>query len=149
MASPPSPNPSIIVYRGLDIPPGAYVWSAFVNKLECRLRFGGLSYRTEPGNFIQAPRGKIPWIQISGNGSPDGKSSAQTSISDSALISKDLVERGLLGEDLNTRLSPVGKAQDLALRALLEDKLYFYQVGGRPDSALCQIASSHFIPLYN
>ncbi|KAJ5494469.1 hypothetical protein N7463_010556, partial [Penicillium fimorum] len=30
-------------------------------------------------------------------------------------------------EDLNRRLSPVEKAQDLSLKALLEDKLYFYQ----------------------
>ncbi len=32
-------------------------------------------------------------------------------------------------DDLNAKLSPTEKAHDLALRALLEEKLYFYQVG--------------------
>jgi len=37
------------------------------------------------------------------------------------------VEEGRL-EDLNAKLSPTERAMDLAIRALLEDKLYFYQV---------------------
>ena len=125
-----NPQPSITVYRGLDIPAGQYVWSAFVNKLECRLRFGALDYRVEPGNFLKAPRGKIPWIALTDPTLAGGSanSSAETLISDSALISRDLVQRGLL-RDLNEGLTPVEKAQDLAIRALVEDKLYFYQVG--------------------
>ena len=38
------------------------------------------------------------------------------------------VEDGVLDE-LNAKLSPTEKAHDLALSALLENKLYFYQVG--------------------
>ena len=39
------------------------------------------------------------------------------------------MEDGVL-EDLNARLSPVERAYDAALTALLEDKVYFYQVSG-------------------
>lgn len=48
-------------------------------------------------------------------------------LSDSTLISEKLVVDDL-AEDLNSNLTAVEKAQDLAVRALLEDKLYFYQV---------------------
>lgn len=51
-----------------------------------------------------------------------------TILADSTLISEKLVEDGVLDE-LNAKFSPTEKAHDLALRALLEDKLYFYQVG--------------------
>ncbi len=47
---------------------------------------------------------------------------------DSTLIIKHLVDDGSM-EDLNAKLDPVEKSYDLALRALLEDKLYWYQVG--------------------
>ncbi len=49
-------------------------------------------------------------------------------LADSTLIVENLVEDGIL-DDLNATLSPTEKAYDLALRALLEEKLYFYQVG--------------------
>jgi hypothetical protein len=42
----------IIVFRGFK-DPGVHVWSPFVNKLEARLRFAGLSYRVEPGSPMQ------------------------------------------------------------------------------------------------
>lgn len=42
-------------------------------------------------------------------------------------------------EDLDAKLSPTEKAHDLALQALLEDKLYFYQVGlPHPNASPCQ-----------
>lgn len=43
------------------------------------------------------------------------------------MISEKLVDDGL-AEDLKAKLTPVEKAQDAAVRALLEEKLYFYQV---------------------
>lgn len=115
-------QPSLTLYRGFPIS-AAYVWSPFVTKLETRLRFGGLSYKTEQGSPPKGPRGKIPYLAISKNGSSDPET-----VSDTALISQKLVADGL-AEDLNGNLTAVEKAQDLALRALLEDKLYFYQVG--------------------
>ncbi|KAJ5826383.1 glutathione S-transferase [Penicillium riverlandense] len=100
---------------------GHYTWSPFVTKLEARMRFAGISYRTESGSPRTAPRGKIPYLTIES----DDNQPPQT-VSDSALIIKGFVENGIV-EDLNAQLSPAEKAQDLALRALLEDRLYFLQ----------------------
>lgn len=111
---------SITLFRGFP-ETNCYVWSPFINKLEARLRFGGLPYRTEPGSITKSPRGKLPYISISNE---DGTSQL---LSDSALITKELIARGKL-EDLNENLSPNQKLQDTALQALFEDKLYFYQV---------------------
>jgi hypothetical protein len=105
----------LIVYRGwLD--PGKHVWSPFVIKLEARLRFAGVSYITDCGSVRKAPKGKIPYLEC-----------ADGTLGDSTLIIKQLVEWNRI-PDLNAKLSPAAKAQDLALRALFEDKLYFYHV---------------------
>lgn len=117
------PHVNINLYRGFQ-GSSTYVWSPFVTKLEARLRFGGLSYRNEAGSPFSGPRGKIPYVTIS---KPD-PASPPTTMGDSTLIVRKLVEDGLI-EDLNGKLDPVDKARDLALRALLEDKLYWYQVG--------------------
>jgi len=92
-----------------------------VTKVEARLRFAGLPYRTDAGSPKVAPRGKIPYVTISEADAP------ATSLADSTLIIDNLKENGFLG-DLNDGLSPVEKTHDMALKALLEDKLYFYQV---------------------
>jgi hypothetical protein len=47
-------------------------------------------------------------------------------MADSALIIERLVSGGLL-PDLNALLGTAEKVYDVALRALLEEKLYFYQ----------------------
>ena len=79
----------------------------------------------------KAPRGKIPYVAIS---KPDSDSQAATPatfptlLANSTLIVETLVEDGVL-DDLNARLSPTEQAHDAALRALLEEKLYFYRVG--------------------
>jgi Glutathione S-transferase N-terminal domain len=117
------PTTGITLYRGFQ-GSGAYVWSPFVNKLEARLRFAGLSYSSEAGSPMKAPRGKIPYVKIS---KPDAENETPTLLGDSSLIIGHLMDEGLL-EDLNATISPADKAHDAALRALLEDKLYFYQV---------------------
>jgi hypothetical protein len=110
----------LTLYRGFD-DAGEYVWSPFVTKVEARLRFANLKYKSASGSVQKSPKGKIPYFSIQ---SPNSETST---ISDSALIIKTLVDEGIL-EDLNARLSPVEKAHDLAIRALLEDRWYFYQV---------------------
>ena len=102
---------------------GRYVWSPFVTKLELRLRLAGIKYKTAAGNaFKEAPTGKIPYVNI------HSKSTSSTMcIGDSALIAKWFVEQGFASE-LNTRLDATGAAHDLALKSLVEDKLYFYNV---------------------
>lgn len=121
MSAPKSPI-SLTVFRGFP-DKGCFVWSPFVTKLEARLRFGNISYRTEPGSIPQAPRGKVPYVSIDrGNGNCE-------IFADSALITRALIESGDL-EDLNSYLTASSRLQDLSIRALLEDKLYFYQVPG-------------------
>ena len=116
-------QPQITLYRGwLDR--GRYVWSPFVVKLEARLRFAGVKYRTEVGSTGSAPNGKIPYIELA-----EGSDGGVEALGDSTLIIKYLMKRGVI-EDLNGegRLAGEERARDLALRALLEDKLYFYHV---------------------
>lgn len=119
MAASLESTPAITVFRGFP-EKGCYTWSPFVTKLEARLRFGNINYNVEAGSPLKSPRGKVPYITLE-------RDSQSQSISDSTLIAKSFIESGDL-EDLNRRLSPVEKAQDLSLKALLEDKLYFYQV---------------------
>ncbi|KAJ5649415.1 uncharacterized protein N7484_003138 [Penicillium longicatenatum] len=108
---------TVTVFRG-QTEPGCYVWSPFVTKLEARLRFGKIAYRTEAGSVPNAPKGKVPYISIEDD---DGT----TLLSDSGLITKEFIKSGKL-EDLNRNLSSTQKLHDIALQALLEDKLYFY-----------------------
>lgn len=86
-----------------------------------RPRFSNIPYRTEQGSIPKAPRGKVPYVSIQ-----IGEQPPQT-LADSTLITKALIEQGYV-EDLNQRLSPTERMHDLALKALLEDKLYPYQV---------------------
>ncbi|KAL4917841.1 hypothetical protein BDW62DRAFT_201394 [Aspergillus aurantiobrunneus] len=107
--------------------PGRYVWSPFVIKLEARLRFANIPYKTASGSVKTAPKGKVPYTEITdpSNENPSSTGSDTTSIGDSSLIIKHLVERNIL-PDLNGDVYPPQRAHDLALRALLEDKAYFY-----------------------
>ena len=108
----------LTVFRG-DPPSGTYVWSPFVTKLEARLRFDGVPYGLGGGSPRTAPKGKVPYIELKG---PDGETD---SLGDSTLIVKSLVANGILS-DANSYLSPSERAHDLAIRALMEDKAYFY-----------------------
>ncbi|KAL9001625.1 MAG: hypothetical protein Q9188_005404 [Gyalolechia gomerana] len=113
-------SPSLTLFRGFPAT-AAYCWSPFSTKLEARLRFAGIPYKTDRGAPPNGPRGKIPYLSVT------EKNGATETVSDSTLISEKLVTNGL-AEDLNGKLAPAEKAQDMAVRALLEDKLYFYQV---------------------
>jgi hypothetical protein len=116
-------QPDITVYRGwLDR--GRYVWSPFVTKLEARLRFDGVQYSTDAGSPLSAPKGKIPYLECR-------EFLETTSLSDSSLIPRALAQKGVLSE-WNESLSTEKAALDLSLRALLEDKLYFYHVSFAP-----------------
>lgn len=122
----------LTLYRGWPTP-GKHVWSPFVIKLEARLRFAGVPYTAAAGSPMTAPRGKIPYVEARGQplGAPwaTRKEGGETvaSLGDSGAIIRALVDQGAV-PDLNARLSAGEGAHDLALRALLEDKLYFYHV---------------------
>jgi len=117
-------TPLLKVYRG-SAPGAHYSWSPFVGKLEARLRLGGASYRVEAGSKMQAPRGKVPYVSIS-----DAQGGVPQLLGDTALIARHLTENGLLA-DFSTVLNPAQRARDLAIRSLLEDKLYFFIVRER------------------
>ncbi|KAI5468050.1 hypothetical protein BGZ63DRAFT_419693 [Mariannaea sp. PMI_226] len=108
-------SPQLTIYRGPGGSPGRFVWSPFAVKLETRLRFDGVPYKVDTGSPRTAPRGKIPYIETSSG----------SRLGDSTLIIGRLIADGI-ASDLNGRLSPVQRAHDLAIRALLEDKVYFY-----------------------
>lgn len=108
----------ITVYRG-SASTGKYVWSPFVTKLEARLRFSNVPYRLGGGSPRSAPGGKIPYVVTE---SEEGET---RSIGDSTLIIRSFVEDGVLN-DANKPLRPAQRAHDLAIRAMMEDKVYFY-----------------------
>ncbi|KAJ9220445.1 hypothetical protein C8Q69DRAFT_65575 [Paecilomyces variotii] len=117
-------GPELTVYRGwLD--PGKHIWSPFVIKLEARLRFAGVRYETKGGSLRDAPRGKIPYAELRERGSDS------VILADSTLIIKHLVERDILPNINAQASSPTVRAQDLAIRALFEEKLYFYHAWER------------------
>ena len=107
----------LVVYRNGPAQ-NRYLTSPFITKLEARLRFADVPYRNVFGSKKQAPRGKFPYLGFEEN---------DELISDTTLIFRQLVESGDQ-PDVNASLTPAQKAQDLAVRALLEEKLYFYIV---------------------
>ena len=123
--------PSLTLYRGFPIS-NTFTWSPFVTKLEARLRFSSLSYTLAAGSPLQGPRGQIPYIGLPSEQSSipttittssSNKHSLQTLLGDSTIITSNLISTGQL-DDLNAHLTPAQKASDLALRALLQDRLY-------------------------
>lgn len=108
----------------------AYVWSPFVTKIEFRFRYSNLPYRIEAGSPRNAPNGKVPYVDVSPLAA-ESSGSTQDLLADSRLIIQKLVERGIL-DDLNKDLTPIQKMTDLALRALFEERLYFFNVCTNP-----------------
>lgn len=121
--------PRYMLFRGSG-ESNRYASSPFVTKVEFRLRLEGIKYAIGCGAPWLGPKGKIPYIQLSSTSLP-GPQVDETGkvdmLGDSALIIKYLVDQEGL-QDLNEWMGPQYKARDLALRALLEDKLYFYHV---------------------
>lgn len=115
-------TPALTVFRGFPVT-NAHAWSPFTTKLEARLRFNSVPYRLGVGSPPAAPRKKIPYIEVNG----DEDRGQKQSMGDTSLIVRHLISEGQL-KDLNEKLTPVQRAHDLAIRSLMEDKLYFYGV---------------------
>jgi glutathione S-transferase len=87
--------------------------SPFCMKVETYLRMVGLEYRLAPrANIMNAPKGKMPWIEDDGRVIPD-----------SGFIIDYLKDR--YGDPLDTHLMPEEHAVALAFRRLLEENLYW------------------------
>lgn len=112
------------LFRGSE-DAGHYVSSPFVTKVEFRLRLADVDYDLGAGAPWNGPKGKIPYLELQAE-LDDGEQKPKM-LGDSTFITRHLIESGIL-RDLNADLPPREKAQDLALRSLLEDKLYFYHV---------------------
>ncbi|GAB7359462.1 hypothetical protein MBLNU230_g6109t1 [Neophaeotheca triangularis] len=117
----PTPAPGLTLHRGFP-PAKVYVWSAFVTKVEFRLRHAGVAYETGAGGPREAPKGKIPYLEISSEGSGGGGGAEQ--VPDSAQIVRELEGRGLLPR-VHEGLTGVERAGVKGLVALLEERLYF------------------------
>lgn len=113
----------LTLYRGYD-GAGQFVWSPFVSKLECRLRISKAPYIRGIGSAPAGPRKKIPYLDLT---APDG---TVAHLSDTTSIAKELIKRRIL-PDLNAKLTGSQKAVDVAIRAMLEEKLYFLQARER------------------
>jgi len=88
-------------------------FSPFVIKLETWLRLAGIPYeRRDRGNPLQAPRGKIPFIELDGR-----------RMGDSQLIIETLTAR--YGVTLDEGLSPREVALAQVVRRTLEEGTYF------------------------
>ncbi|KAM5356588.1 hypothetical protein ACJ41O_003234 [Fusarium nematophilum] len=111
-------HPQLKVFRGFGNP-GAFTWSPFSVKLEARLRFDSIPYSVGGGSPKSAPRGKIPYVEFG------DAQQQQPPMGDSTFIIKKLIQDGIL-TDLNGGLSPADKARDLAVRALMEERVSFY-----------------------
>ncbi|KAF2824296.1 hypothetical protein CC86DRAFT_354227 [Ophiobolus disseminans] len=117
-------NPAkLVIHRGSDRP-GRYVWSPFVTKVEFRHRLSGLSYTCGAGGPIGGPKGKIPWVELS---VPEHEPEV---LADSSLIATSLIAKDLM-YDMNARLSARDRGYDLAIRAMLEEKLFYYNIHER------------------
>lgn len=114
-------RPTVALYRDVDAL-GSYGWSPFVAKLEARLRFSHLPYTVQLGSLSESPKGKLPYIKVS-----EEAGSPPSILSDSSFITRTLIEEGII-DDLNADLTPAQRATDLAIRSLLEDKIYFMTV---------------------
>ncbi|KAH7120742.1 putative glutathione S-transferase [Dendryphion nanum] len=112
-----NPSASLTLFRGWD-EPGKYVWSPFTTKLEFRLRMSHLPYTRAIGATTSGPKGKVPYVALTID-------SSTQHLADSSLIIQHLISTGML-QEVNANLSAKETAVDLAVRALLEDKLCFY-----------------------
>ncbi|KAI1628535.1 hypothetical protein EDD37DRAFT_11417 [Exophiala viscosa] len=118
---------NLTLFRGW-LEKGKYTWSPFVTKVEFRCRQAGLPYTVEGGAPKYGPKGKIPYVDLS----PllADASAGPSLFGDSTFIIQRLRSMGYL-PDLNGNLAPEQRLHDLAVRALLEDKLYFYHTRER------------------
>lgn len=116
-------KPILTIYS-FDVNPARYSFSSFVTKLHFRLRYSGIPYQNGFGSKLQAPKGKIPYVEFHETGEIVG---------DSGLIIQRLITT--TGDmDVNSNLGLEKRATDYALRKAVEEGGYFLTVS---TSLLC------------
>ena len=87
--------------------------SPFCMKVENYLRMAGLPYEIAPrASHFRAPKGKLPYIEDGGK-----------VVADSSFIIEYL--KSTYGNSLDAKLTPLEKAQAVALRRMMEENLYW------------------------
>ena len=86
--------------------------SPFCIKLETYLRMTGTPFEKAQGSPQQAPKGKLPYVDLGGG----------ELLGDSARIIERLERQG--GPALNGHLTPRARAHELAVRTMLEESTY-------------------------
>lgn len=81
--------------------------------MDALVTFSGITAKYAQGNTRQAPKGKLPYIDLDGVLIPDSENAYNT------LVSRGIAQN--LDDALD--LTPMERAQSLALRALVEEKL--------------------------
>lgn len=102
---------AIVLYGSLPAW-GTPDFSPFVIKLETWLRLVGMPYERRQGNPMQAPKGKMPYVDLDG-----------VRMGDSQLVIEEITRRH--GVTLDEGLGPVELATARAVRRMLEEGLYF------------------------
>jgi glutathione S-transferase len=92
--------------------------SPFVTKADVLLKMSGLPFESRSGNFRQAPKGKMPYIEDDG-----------VAIGDSTLIRLHLEEKHSVNFDRHLSITERGIAW--AVEKMLEDNLYWAMVHAR------------------
>lgn len=108
----------LIMYSAPTRPWGMPDMSPFAIKLETYLRMTEQRYEKRQANFRDAPKGKVPYVEIDGR-----------LIGDSQLIIETLESRRPV--PLDAWLSETQSATAHAVRRMLEEGLYFVGVYGR------------------
>jgi glutathione S-transferase len=107
-----------VVLLGVPKKPNCASSSGFCQKLEVFLRYSKISYELRDTYPYKAPKGKVPYAEIT----HDGKT---ITISDSHFIIQYLVEKGLIKDpDELAGLTVVQRAESRAFQAYVEELLY-------------------------
>ncbi|KAH7884532.1 hypothetical protein F5I97DRAFT_1468363 [Phlebopus sp. FC_14] len=111
-------NQSHVVLLGVPKNQGVPSSSGFCQKLETFLRFSGISYELRDTYPYKAPKGKVPYAEIT----HDGRT---VTVPDSHFIIQYLVEHDLIKDpDDLASLTPAQKAESRAFQAYVEETLY-------------------------
>ncbi|KIK93265.1 hypothetical protein PAXRUDRAFT_524161 [Paxillus rubicundulus Ve08.2h10] len=110
--------PPHVILWGLPKKPNGASGSGFCQKLETFLRYGGISYTLRDTYPYNAPKGKIPYAEITHDGQT-------VTVPDSHFIVQYLVEHDLIQDpDVLAGLTTAQRAESRAFQAYVEELLY-------------------------
>ncbi|KAF9236726.1 hypothetical protein BU15DRAFT_76688 [Melanogaster broomeanus] len=118
-------NPPHVVLMGVAKKPDVPSPSGFCQKLETFLRFSGISYDLKDTYPFKAPKGKVPYAEIT----HDGRT---VTVADSHFIVLYLIEHDLIKDpDVLAGLTAAQRVESRAFQAYVEEVLYIAIVHDR------------------